>query len=60
MVIFKTIPTTNPLKCLHELIVSIADFESLRINVDIAVFDTKKYKLVKDVEILNTLRKIIK
>ena len=54
------ISTSEPLECLHELVVIIGDLKSKGFNVDIAVFDTKKYKLIKDVEILNTLRKIIK
>ena len=58
--IFETIPTTNPLKFLRELVVTIADFKSQGINVDIAVFDSKKCKLIKDLEILNIIRKIIK
>ena len=58
--ILEDISTTEPLECLHKLVVVIEDLKSKGFNVDIAVFDTKKYKLIKDVEILNTLRKIIK
>lgn len=58
--ILETISTTNPLKCLQALIDVTANFKSLGINVDIAVFDTKKYKKIKNLEILNILRKIIK
>lgn len=58
--VLEDISTSKPLECLHELVVVIEDLKSKGFNVDIAVFDTKKYKLIKDVEILNTLRKIIK
>lgn len=54
------ISTSEPLDCLNKLIVLIEDFKLNDFNVDIAVFDTKTHKLIKDVEILNTLRKIIK
>lgn len=54
------ISTSEPLDCLNKLIVLIENFKSKGFNVDIAVFDTKTYKLIKDIEILNTLRKIIK
>lgn len=57
--VLEDIPTTNPLECLHELVISIEDFKLKGFNVDIAVFDSKKYKLIKDLEILNILRKII-
>lgn len=54
------VSTTNPLICLHELFIMTDDLKSKGFDVDIAVFNNKKYKLIKDVEILNLIRELIK
>ena len=53
------ISTTNPLICLHELFILTDNLKSQGFVVDIAVFDNKKYKLIKDIEILNLIRQLI-
>ena len=53
------VSTTNPLECLNVLITLIADLKSQGFDVDIAVFDNKKYKLIKDLRILNHIRELI-
>ena len=53
------VSTTNPLICLHEIFILIDDLKSQGFEVDIAVFDNKKYKLIKDIEILNLIRQLI-
>jgi hypothetical protein len=35
------------------------DLKSKGFDVDIAVFEDKKYKLIKDIEILNLIRQLI-
>lgn len=54
------VSTTNPLICLHELFIMTDDLKSKGFDVDIAVFNNKKYKLIKDVEILNLIRELLK
>ena len=54
------VSTTNPLMCLHELFIRTDNFKSEGFDVDIAVFDNKKYKMIKDLEILNLIRELIK
>jgi hypothetical protein len=54
------VSTINPLMCLHELFIMTDNFKSEGFDVDIAVFDNKKYKLIKDLEILNLIRELIK
>lgn len=53
------VSTTNPLICLHEIFILTDDLKSQGFEVDIAVFDNKKYKLIKDIEILNLIRQLI-
>lgn len=53
------VSTTNPLICLHEIFIMTDDLKSQGFEVDIAVFDNKKYKLTKDIEILNLIRQLI-
>lgn len=53
------VSTTNPLICLHEIFIMTDNFKSEGFDVDIAVFDNKKYKLIKDLEILNLIRQLI-
>ena len=53
------VSTTNPLICLHEIFILTDDLKSQGFEVDIAVFDNKKYKLTKDIEILNLIRQLI-
>lgn len=53
------VSTTNPLICLHELFILTDDLKSQGFVIDIAVFDNKKYKLIKDIEILNLIRQLI-
>lgn len=53
------VSTSNPLMCLHELFIMTDDLKSQGFVVDIAVFDNKKYKLIKDIEILNLIRQLI-
>lgn len=53
------VSTTNPLICLHEIFILTDDLKSQSFEVDIAVFDNKKYKLTKDIEILNLIRQLI-
>ena len=53
------ISTTNPLICLHELFILTDNLKSQGFVVDIAVFDNKKYKLIKNIEILNLIRQLI-
>lgn len=53
------VSTTNPLICLHELFILTDNLKSQGFVVDIAVFDNKKYKLIKDIEILNLIRQLI-
>lgn len=53
------ISTTNPLIYLHEIFILTDDLKSQGFEVDIAVFDNKKYKLTKDIEILNLIRQLI-
>ena len=53
------VSTTNPLICLHEIFIMTDDLKSQGFDVDIAVFDNKKYKLIKDIEILNLIRQLI-
>lgn len=53
------VSTTNPLICLHELFIMTDDLKSKGFDVDIAVFEDKKYKLIKDIEILNLIRQLI-
>lgn len=53
------VSTTNPLICLHELFILTDNLKSQGFIVDIAVFDNKKYKLIKDIEILNLIRQLI-
>lgn len=54
------VSTTNPLICLHEIFIMTDNFKSKGFDVDIAVFDNKKYKVIKDLEILNLIRELIK
>ena len=54
------VSTTNPLMCLHELFILTDDLKIKGFDVDIAVFDNKKYKMIKDLEILNLIRELIK
>ena len=54
------VSTTNPLICLHEIFIMTDNFKSEGFDVDIAVFDNKKYKIIKDLEILNLIRELIK
>ena len=54
------VSTTNPLICLHEIFIMTDNFKSEGFDVDIAVFDNKKYKVIKDLEILNLIRELIK
>lgn len=54
------VSTTNPLICLHEIFIMTDNFKSKGYKVDIAVFDNKKYKIIKDLEILNLIRELIK
>lgn len=54
------VSTTNPLMCLHEIFIITDNFKSEGFDVDIAVFDNKKYKMIKDLEILNLIRELIK
>ena len=51
--------TTNPLECLHKIFIMTDNFKSEGFDVDIAVFDNNKYKLIKDLEILNLIRQLI-
>lgn len=53
------VSTTNPLMCLHELFIITDDLKSQGFNIDVAVFDNKKYKLIKDLEILDLIRELI-
>ena len=53
------VSTSNPLMCLHELFIMTDNLKSQGFVVDIAVFDNKKYKLIKDIEILNLIRQLI-
>ena len=53
------VSTSNPLICLHELFILTDNLKSQGFVVDIAVFDNKKYKLIKDIEILNLIRQLI-
>lgn len=53
------VSTTNPIICLHELFIMTDDLKSQGFVIDIAVFDNKKYKLIKDIEILNLIRQLI-
>lgn len=53
------VSTTNPLICLHELFITTDNFKSKGFDIDIAVFDNKKYKLIKDIEILNLIRELL-
>ena len=53
------VSTTNPLICLHELFILTDDLKSQGFIIDIAVFDNKKYKLIKDIEILKLIRQLI-
>ena len=53
------VSTSNPLMCLHELFIMTDDLKSQGFVVDIAVFDNKKYKLIKDLEIPNLIRQLI-
>lgn len=53
------VSTTNPLICLHELFILTDNLKSQGFVVDIAVFDNKKYKLIKDIDILNLIRQLI-
>ena len=54
------VSTTNPLVCLHELFILTDDLKSQGFDIDIAVFDNKKYKKIKDLEILDLIRELIK
>lgn len=54
------VSTSNPLMCLHEIFIMTDNFKSEGFDVDIAVFDNKKYKMIKDLEILNLIRDLIK
>lgn len=54
------VSTTNPLICLHEIFIMTDNFKSEGFDVDIAVFDNKKYKMIKDLEILDLIRDLIK
>lgn len=54
------VSTTNPLICLHEIYIMTDNFKSKGFDVDIAVFDNKKYKTIKDLEILDLIRELIK
>lgn len=54
------VSTTNPLECLHEIFIMTDNFKSEGFDVDIAVFDDKKYKVIKDLEILDLIRELIK
>lgn len=53
------VSTSNPLICLHKLFILTDDLKSQGFDVDIAVFDNKKYKLIKNIEILNLIRQLI-
>lgn len=53
------VSTTNPLICLHELFILTDDLKSQGFDIDIAVFDNKKYKKIKDLEILDLIRELI-
>ena len=54
------VSTTNPLECLHELFILTDNLKEKGFAVDIAVFDDKKYKIIKDLEILDLIRELIK
>lgn len=54
------VSTTNPLECLHKIFIMTDNFKTKGFNVDIAVFDDKKYKVIKDLEILDLIRDLIK
>lgn len=55
--ILGNVSTTEPFKCLVELTKLMIDLEKAGFDVDIAVFDNKKYELIKDLKILNIIRK---
>lgn len=54
------VSTSNPLMCLHEIFIMTDNFKTKGFEVDIAVFDDKKYKVIKDLEILDLIRELIK
>lgn len=54
------VSTTNPIICLHELFILTDDLKTKGFDIDIAVFDNKKYKMIKDLEILDLIRELIK
>lgn len=54
------VSTSNPLMCLHELFIMTDGLKSQGFVIDIAVYNNKKYKLIKDLEILDLIRELIK